>query len=84
MAKKQPIPNLNLFAPKEEPAALSSTPVEPPPPKIKDACPRCGSKALKTVRPHEHEGKQWYCAGGCLSEDRTDGYYFDLPGEVPF
>lgn len=72
--------NFSLFeSPQETLAkleAVSSPPLVAEQPKIKDACPRCGSRSLKTVRSWEHDNHTHYCAGGCLSADRTEAFYF--------
>jgi DNA modification methylase len=82
VAKLKPLGNLNLFEPVAETKApsISSPPQEK---KIKDACPKCGGRSLKTVRAFEHEGKTHYCASGCLSNDRMDSFYF-TPVAEPF
>jgi len=68
----------NLFEPQAAPAlepTNDSKQSSPPPPKIKDACPRCGSRSALSKRPQESGGSH-YCLGGCLSDDRTDCFYF--------
>src|SRR5262245_19808507 len=67
----------NLFEPMQAEAA--APPAEPQAvelPKIKDPCPRCGGRSLKTKRAFEHGGATHYCATACLSEDRMDNFYF--------
>jgi hypothetical protein len=74
MAKLKPIGNLNLFEPQvveEQTKAEHSSP-----PKIKDPCPRCGARSATTKRNALETGGSHYCLGGCLSEDRTDAFYF--------
>src|SRR5882672_3215338 len=77
--KKQTSYMQNLFEPAAE-TKLSMDSLtlseQEKPPKIKDSCPCCGSRSLKTVRVHEHNGHTHYCAGSCLSEDRTEAFYF--------
>lgn len=78
-AKLKPLGNLSLFeAPQSEPSSplTEKDSHSPDIVKIKDACPRCGSRSLKTVRPFEHDNHSHYCSAGCLSEDRTDAFYF--------
>lgn len=89
MAKKQQSQAWNLFEPVSttqqaennsseiQEAARTATQV-----KIRDACPRCGGRSLKTVRSYEHGGATHYCAGGCLSDDRTDAFYFTPRAET--
>lgn len=82
----RPLGNLNLFESNEVPTAAetlaklenSSQSAQ----KIENPCPRCGSRSQKSVRPHEHDDHTHYCAGGCLSEDRTDAFYF-TPEALP-
>lgn len=78
MAKREVERNLNLFAPieAEETTAPPTSSPQQETVKIKDPCPRCGSRSLRTVRAHEHGGNTNYCAAGCLSDDRTDAFYF--------
>lgn len=78
MAKKQQSQYMpSLFEPTQANAAPLAEPLAPAPAaKIKDACPRCGSRSLKTVRSWEHDNHTHYCAGGCLSPDRTEAFYF--------
>jgi len=69
----------SMFDPPEsesETLETSTQPEKSEPPKIKDACPQCGGRSLKTVRPFEHSGHTHYCATICLSEDRTEAFYF--------
>lgn len=75
MAKVRPKENFNLF---KQPKPVEAPRVEEPARvvAIKDPCPRCGGRSLKTVRAFEHNGNTHYCAGGCLSEDRMDCFYF--------
>ena len=85
--KNQPIRSLSLFESNEK-KIESSSPEQSGPPKseaaekIKDACPRCSGRSLKTVRSWEHGGATHYCAGGCLSEDRTEAFYFTPQAET--
>ena len=76
MAKKQTAQSLSLFEPISSRTETSERPSEAELPKIKDACPRCNGRSLKTVRSYEHDGHTHYGAGGCLSDDRTDAFYF--------
>lgn len=81
MPKKQ-TQSLSLFEPVAPPEAapvekLSTVTV------IKDACPRCGGKSLRTARSYDHNGHTHYCVSGCMSEDRYDAYYF-TPREETF
>jgi len=84
MAKKQVVRSLSLFETNEAPtqAAISSPPLQEPP-KIKDACPKCHGKSLKTARPYEHDNHTHYCVSGCMSEDRYDAFYFTPAAEEP-
>jgi hypothetical protein len=43
--------------------------------KVKDPCPRCGGRSAQSKRVVENVNLR-YCCGGCLSEDRTDAFYF--------
>lgn len=72
---KQRMKGPSLFEPTQT-SVVPSVELQPPPAKIKDACPKCGSRSQKSVRPFEHGGLTHYCAGGCLSDDRTDAFYF--------
>jgi site-specific DNA-methyltransferase (adenine-specific) len=77
MAKKQAVYHPNLFETSEpKMTPQSETESKRSAPKIVDPCPKCGGRSLKTVRAHEHEGKTHYCAAGCLSDDKTDAFYF--------
>lgn len=49
--------------------------------KIVDPCPRCGGRSALSKRPAESGGSH-YCLGGCLSEDRTDCFYFTPKAET--
>lgn len=79
MAKLRPIPNLNMFAPPPTdlpapvPETLISSPASVP---IKDPCAKCGGRSQATRYPQDYGGYERYCVAGCLSEDRTDAYYF--------
>lgn len=79
MAKLRPISNLNMFAPSPTdlpapvPETLISSPASVP---IKDPCAKCGGRSQATRYPQDHGGYTRYCVAGCLSEDRTDAYYF--------
>lgn len=80
MAKKNQVVtrSLSLFEPQNE-QCLSQTEKDSPSPvvaKIKDACPRCSGRSLATKRNALETGGTHYCASGCLSEDRTDAFYF--------
>lgn len=85
--KKQKPQSLSLFESNEQKAQqqLTSTEESSPSeqPKIKDACPRCGSRLAPSKRPRESGGSH-YCLGGCLSEDRMDCFYFIPVKETPF
>lgn len=37
-------------------------------------CPKCKGKALKTLRPGDHDGATHYCISGCC--DAGDNFYF--------
>lgn len=79
-AKRKEQQPMSLFETNErtnQPAEQEQMKAEPySPPKIKDPCPRCGGRSAKTVRSFEHGGATNYCAGGCLSDDRMDCFYF--------
>jgi hypothetical protein len=61
-----------------------SSPQQNPIAKNEIACPRCNGKVLKTVRPWDHDGHSYYCISGCMSENKTDAFYFTPEGAAPF
>jgi site-specific DNA-methyltransferase (adenine-specific) len=81
MKKKATQGTGNLFEANEPPKAQTEAAISSPL-KIENPCPHCGGRSLKTVRSYEHENHTHYCAGGCLSEDRTDAYYFTPRAET--
>lgn len=84
--KRKPQQNLSLFeAPLGAPSQLltETTSRLPEAAKIDFPCPKCGGRSAKSVRPRENGGSR-YCVGGCLSEDKTDMFYFSPEGECPF
>lgn len=62
----------NLFGPQEPEAAAAAVEAPAVAAKIEFPCPRCGSRSAVSKR----ELGQRYCLAGCLSEDRTDSFYF--------
>jgi len=83
--KKQATYHPNLFEPQSEPSSLQTESIAPSAAAKIDvfACPKCGGRSLKTAHPFDHDDHTHYCAGGCLSEDRTDAFYF-TPLAEPF
>jgi DNA modification methylase len=81
MPKKQATYHPNLFEPVAEPPQPSTSSPPSAPPKIDNPCPRCGAAGRKSVRPRESGGSH-YCTAGCLSEDRTDSFYFTPKAET--
>jgi DNA modification methylase len=81
MPKKQAVYHPNLFEPQTQPSAPENSSAAPSAApsaaaKIDNPCPRCGARGYKSVRPQEHDGLTHYCSAGCLSDDRTDAFYF--------
>lgn len=77
--------SFSLFEPPVEPKQAEEKTEErarSSPAKVKDPCPRCGSRGMKSVRPHEHDGLTHYCSVGCLSDDRTDCFYYTPRAET--
>ena len=68
--------NLSLFEPTENEAPRTENSSPSSAPKIENPCPRCGARGQRSVRPQEHENHTHYCSAGCLSDDRTDAFYF--------
>jgi site-specific DNA-methyltransferase (adenine-specific) len=73
--KKQAQYMPNLFEP-QTPSSEAAPREEPRVAAIKDPCPRCGARSAVTKRNALETGGTHYCLGGCLSEDRTDAFYF--------
>jgi hypothetical protein len=73
--------NFNLFEPVVPPSPPAATEVEDSsPPKIKDACPRCGGRSQQTTYPIDHNGCTRYCPQ-CPALD-GDGCFYFTP-EIP-
>src|SRR5258708_7138689 len=71
MLKKQAAFSPTLFE-----MAIPAPPREaPPPPRPNlDACPRCGGKSQRSLRPEEHGGRTHYCVCDC--REGEDMFYF--------
>jgi hypothetical protein len=79
MARVRPKENFNLFEVPKPPEPERTVEPPPTPPKIDNPCPRCHGRSAESKR----ERGKFYCLGGCLSEDKTDCFYFVPIAEEP-